>query len=101
MLEEIEYIVTQILPDNREKVMCFGHETFCCKEDMEKEAAWHEVTFEMVISSYGLKKEIPLCPEESILRCYTVTENWNIDYDEQDQDQMGRSVIGVTKWKKK
>lgn len=88
----MEIEVTKWLPNNGERVLCFGHKTYCCKEDMDKEPAWHEVTFSLSITSYGLKPTVPDDPEESILRCYTVGECWSCDD--------GYQVIGVTKWKK-
>ena len=33
-----EYLITQALPDNGKKVLCFGHHTHCCKEDMDKKS---------------------------------------------------------------
>ncbi len=93
MTEEEIYSVTQWLPKNEEMVLCFGHLTYCCIEDMEKDPAWHEVIFRLKVTSYKLKTEIPLDPEASILERYTVAESWDID-DE------GEQVIGVTKWKK-
>lgn len=95
LMDEIVYNVTQCLPDHGKRVMCFGHATFCCKEDMDEEAAWHEVTFTFDVGSYKLKKEIPLDPEESILQEYIIDEEWKIGPDFTDGQ-----VIGVSKWKK-
>lgn len=89
-MEEKEHSVLKWLPSDGERVMCFGHKTFCCQEDMEEEKAWHEVIFELVIHSYKLKEEIPQDPEESVLDSYEVGEFWGMDHEH---------VIGVTKWK--
>lgn len=94
-MEEIEYSVLQRLPDDRQRVKCFGHKTFCCKEDMDDEPAWHEVVFQFDISSYRLKKEMPEDVEESVIQEISVVESW--DLDEGDFDG---HVIGVTKWKR-
>lgn len=90
-----EYSVLQRLPDDREKCLCFGHKTFCCKEDMEKEPEWHRVVFRFLVSSYCLKKEFPKDIEESILERCEVVEEWECVGDEPKEH-----VIGVTKWKK-
>lgn len=95
MSDEREHSVLQRLPDDRQRVMCFGHKTFCCKEDMEDEPAWHEVIFRFVLSSYSLKKEMPQDIEESVLQEISIVETW--DLDEGDFDG---HVIGVTKWKR-
>lgn len=92
-----EYSVTERLPNNGQRVLCFGNKTFCCEEDMEKEKDWHEVTFKFNISSYRLKKEIPESPEETILDCYEVYEGWIVQEEEYGAEE---HVIGVTKWKK-
>lgn len=93
--EQKKYLVTQRLPNNNERVLCFGHKTYCCECDMEEEPAWHEVTFKFCVSSYKLKKQIPEDKEESILDEYTVCENWEIG-----SDFMDGQVIGVTEWMK-
>ena len=89
-----EWCITKVLPGDGKKVLCFGHKTYCCSEDMDDQPNWHEVIFKFQISSYGLKKEIPKDPEETILRCYEINEVWKIETDDQPQH-----VIGVTKWK--
>lgn len=88
------YDVNYILPDDGEKVLCYGHHTLCCKEDMEETPEWHEVTFSFHISQYILKKKIPDDPEESILESYKVTEQW--DCGPKWSDGL---VIGVTQWR--
>ncbi len=92
-----EYSVTERLPDNGQRVLCYGNKTFCCDCDMEKEKDWHEVKFIFNISSYRLKKEIPEDPMATILDTYEVYEGWLFD---EDNDGMQEHVIGVTKWKK-
>jgi hypothetical protein len=92
--EEREYSVTQILPCHGQKVKCWGHKTFCCKEDMDEEADWHEVTFQLEVCCYEVKQQIPLDPEETILANYQVHEYWEIEADHTEGQ-----VIGVTKWK--
>ena len=94
-MTEREYKVTELLPNNGKRVMAFGHRTFCCECDMEKNPDWHEVVFSFRISSYKLKKEIPSHPEDSILESYEMLEHWDFD-DEEPFDHL----IGVTKWKK-
>ena len=86
-----EWSTLKVLPDHGEKCLCFGHKTYCCKEDMEKDAAWHEVIFKFKISLYKLKDKFPDDVEESILEAYKIYEKWQID----DES----FVIGVTKWK--
>lgn len=90
----MEYSITKILPQNGQKVLCFGHKTCCCVEDMEEIADWHEVVFKMSVGEYGLKKIIPEDPEETILESYEVCEIWKVETDEQPEH-----IIGVTKWK--
>jgi len=90
MSEEKVYSILSCLPNPNQKVVCFGHSTFCCKEDMEPIPGWHKVTFELKVSEYSLKNEFPIDLEESILKNYVVKEVWNMS------DQ--RKVIGVTKW---
>jgi hypothetical protein len=92
----MEYNVTQWLPDNGEIVLCFGHRTYCCVEDMEIEPDWHEVIFSFDVSSYKIKKELPVDPEESILEFCETVEHWRIADDEEPREH----VIGVSKWKK-
>lgn len=91
--ERDAWSVTQILPENEQVVMAYGHETICCSEDMDKEADWHMVKFRLHVSSYKLKKEMPFDIEESILETYQVTEEWEGIDD-------GTHLIGVSKWKK-
>lgn len=83
------YSVIEKLPRNGQKCICYGHKTYCCKCDMET-ADWHEVTFEMNITSYRFKKQIPEDKEESVLESYTVSELWLCD------DEC--HVIAVTHW---
>ena len=90
-----EYAVTQILPSNGEVVMCFGHKTYCCVEDMDEKPEWHKVTFKFNISMYKLKKETPSDLEESILDRCEVRESWEIETNGQPAH-----LIGVTKWKR-
>jgi len=89
-----EYSVTQRLPDDGQRVLCFGYHTHFCKEDMDEEPDWHEVNFTFEIGSYKLKKEIPEDPEESILEYYQMYEHWKCGDDFSDG-----FVIGVRKWK--
>jgi len=89
-----EYSVLQSLPDHGVKCLCFGHKTYCCKDDMDKEPDWHEVTFSFGVSRYKLKENIPEDPEESILEFCHIVELWNIGPEFHDG-----KVIGVTKWK--
>ena len=94
MTDNKEWCVTKCLPDDGEKVLCFGHETYCCSEDMEDQPEWHEVTFRFMISMYKLKSQIPADPEETILEKYEIREVWEMGCDPGDGH-----VIGVTKWK--
>lgn len=94
-MNEIEYSVLNGLPNQDQIVMCYGHKTYCCSIDMDKEADWHKVKFHLHLSAYRLKNSIPEDPEESILAYYEVVENWECA-DEDDRSH----VIGVTKWKK-
>lgn len=96
-----EYSVTESLPSNGEKVSCFGHRTFCCSCDMEKEAAWHDVIFKLEFICYKLLKKIPEDPEASILEYSRIKEIWRIDEgcDHHDDDEPIDRVIGVSKWK--
>lgn len=82
------------LPDHEQKCLCFGHKTFCCKEDMDDEPNWHEVTFKFHIASYKLKHEFPEDLEASILEKCSIYELWEIG-----EDPHEGHVIGVTKWK--
>lgn len=75
--------------------MCFGHHTLCCSIDMDKEPAWHEVTFKFQPSSYKIKQTFPKDLEDSILEYCNATEHWNCGEEFEDG-----FVIGVTKWKK-
>jgi|SRR5580693_1879840 hypothetical protein len=95
MSEEREYSVLEWLPDDRQRVMCFGYKTFCCKEDMEDEPAWYEVIFRFIVSSYRLKKEMPEDVEESVMEEIKVVECWDLD-----ERAFDGHVIGVTKWKR-
>lgn len=88
------YMVNKCLPENGEKVLCYGYHTYCCKSDMDDEPNWHEVTFKINFSSYKLKKEIPKDPEETIFEYYNVLEEWSCGPEFTDGH-----VIGVTKWK--
>lgn len=93
----MEYSVLQRLPDNGQKVQCYGHSTYCCVEDMEELPDWHDVTFQFVFSSYKLKDRIPNDPEETILEFINHVEYWRIG----DKVEYGLEdhVIGVTKWR--
>ncbi len=91
----IEYSVTQCLPNDGQRCLAFGYKTFCCSEDKEDDSDWHDVTFEFVLSSYKLKKEIPKDLEESILEFCHYVENWHVNDDEEPSNHL----IGVTKWK--
>ena len=88
-----EYCVTHVLPPDGERVMAFGHKTFCCQEDMEEVPQWHDVTFMFVFSEMKIKKEIPKNPEESILEFCNFIECWQVNDDEETH------LVGVTKWK--
>ena len=96
MEKDKEYLVTQCLPDENQEVLCFGHYTDCCKEDMDKEPSWHRVIFKFEISEYKLKEKLPIDPEESLLEYYRVVENWEKCPSGTSEDG---HVIGVTKWK--
>ncbi len=91
-----EYSVLDRLPYPGKKVLCFGHATFCCEEDMD-EADWHEVIFLLIPISWNLKKEIPKDLEESIYDWLIVSETWQLPGDHEPGDN--NRVIGVTKWK--
>lgn len=91
----MEHSIVTCIPDDGQKVLCFGHKTCCCVEDMEEIPQWHEVIFKMNICEYKLKKEIPIDPEETILDCYSVREIWKVETDGQPE-----YIIGVTRWKK-
>lgn len=92
--EDGSYSVLKFLPYNGQKCLCFGHMTYCCKEDMDKEPEWHEVTFNFNISTYKLKENFPEDIEDSVLDYYDVHESWDIGSEFCDGH-----VIGVTKWK--
>ena len=87
-----EYSVLERLPSNGEKVLCFGHKTYCCIEDMEEKPDWHEVTFELCVSMYKLKKDLPADLEDSVIEKADLKDLWHCDEQEH--------VIGVTKWKR-
>lgn len=93
-MNEGSYGVLEKLPSNGQKCLCFGYKTYCCKEDMETERAWHEVTFRLEVSSYKLKSQIPLDVEESILEKHTVGEIWDMG-----PEFMDGHVLGVVAWK--
>lgn len=78
------------LPQNGQMVLCFGHKTMCCDEDMDLEPDWHLAKFEFSIS-YRVKNPLPenLC--ESLIEYAEVHDYWKIDE--------YFHVIGVTKWK--
>ena len=88
--------VTDKLPNNGQKCLCFGHKTYCCKEDMEDKPTWHEVIFKFHISSYMLKSNIPKDPEETILSGINIYEIWECADNEIDEPG---HIIGVTEWK--
>lgn len=90
-----EYSVLHALPNNWQRVMCFGHKTYCCCQDMDKEPDWHEVIFRFVVCEYKLKEAIPEDPEETILQYIKVVEGWDCG-----PEFLDGQVIGVTKWKK-
>jgi hypothetical protein len=69
------FSITEMLPDNGERVLCFGHLTFCCKEDMEEIPEWHEVTFSCKFDTSTIKWEVG------------------------DYDDMRPRIIYVTQWK--
>ena len=94
-MNEIEHSVLKWLPYKDQIVMCYGHKTYCCSEDMDEQADWHKVKFQLYVSAYKLKDSIPEDPEESILAYYKVVENWECA----DADDRSH-VIGVEKWKK-
>lgn len=96
MSNEEEYSVLVILPDDGQKCLCFGHKTFCCREDMEDSPRWHEVEFKFLISSYKIKKSFPEDIEESILEYAKVVEIWKC----LDPEETENHVIGVTVWRK-
>lgn len=89
------YKSIQILPDNGSKVLCFGHKTYCCKEDMDENPDWHKATFNFKITSYKLKPEFPEDIEESVLEYAEVSESWDIEEVDYGANE---HVIGVTKW---
>ena len=91
-----EYSVLQRLPDDGQVVMCFGHKIYCCKEDMDEDAQWHEVKFTMHVWDRKLKKIMPIDPEASVLESYTVKEHWEM-VDEANEHPF--HILGVTKWK--
>ncbi len=95
MSEDKIYSVLERLPDNGQKCLCFGHKTYCCKEDMEDEPAWHEANFSLEVTSYRLKKEMPEDVEDTVLDEYTVGESWDCG-----PEFLDGQVIGVTKWKR-
>lgn len=85
--------VTQRLPENEQIVMCFGHRTCCCAEDMCEIPDWHKVKFRFHIS-FRLKNNIPIDLEESILDHTEVYEIWHLI-----TDDIKEHIIGVTEWK--
>ena len=93
-MEQKEYSVLQRLPPNGERVMCYGHETYCCNLDMEEEKDWHEAVFELHISACKFKEAMPEDPEESVIDTCEAYELWQMDHEPMH-------VIGVTKWKYK
>src|SRR5271157_973092 len=94
---EQEYSVLTCLPADGERCLAYGHKTFCCKEDMEENADWHDVNFKFVLSSYKIKTYFPEDIEESILEFCEFVEMWYVNDDEKPKNHL----IGVTKWKKK
>lgn len=95
-MSEKEYSVLQTLPDDGMRCLCFGHKTYCCKKDMEKEPGWHEVVFKFDVYKYRLKDSLPEDPEHSVLKEYSVCERWNIP----SYEDCPEHVLGVTKWKR-
>ncbi len=94
--EEKVYMVLQRLPNNGQKVLCFGHRTTCCVEDMDEEPDWHEVKFSFRVLSYKLKDKMPQDLEGTVIENINVVERWNCGDGEPGDDH----IIGVTKWKK-
>lgn len=94
MTEKATYKVTTRLPENRQKVKCFGYLTHCCKKCMQKEMKVHTVIFKLDLEDIILKKQVPEDPEESILESYKVTESWQIC-----DGSLAAQVIGVTEWR--
>lgn len=84
-----EYCVLNRLPNDGQKCWAFGHKTFCCKEDMEEEPAWHEVTFKFVLSEYKIKENFPNDIEESVLQFCNFVERWIVDGDEPHEHVIG------------
>lgn len=95
MTEEKEYSITKSLPCHGQRVLCFGHKTHCCEEDMDSDPDWHKVIFKFEVSSYKLKNEISKDWNESIFEDYEVIDTW-----ECGEDCYDGHIIGVTKWKK-
>jgi hypothetical protein len=91
-----EYDITRFLPQDGAKVQCYGHATYCCEEDMEADPAWHDVIFNIVISSYTLKKELPKTSEDSIIENAKLQVVWNLI---DEKDEFYTHVIKVTKWR--
>lgn len=89
--------VMEWLPDDGEEVLAYGHLTYCCECDMDKEKKWHKCRFSFSISSYKLKKRV-VALEESQMEDVQVMEHWDLgpltDYG------VNEHLIGVTKWKK-
>ena len=96
----MEISVLDKLPNNNEIVWCFGNATYCCKLDMEESPTWYLVKFSFDISSYKIKKEIPLDSDESILEDYKIVESWKIISDSKDVEYPNERIINVIKWKK-
>lgn len=100
MKELREYQVTELLPDDNDIVWAFGHKTYCCSLDSEKEPDWYRVKFYFMVCSYRIKEHIPSDPEESILSSYTISEKWDILNEDDEHEFPDGRVIGVTKWRK-
>ena len=96
-MTEHEWIsVLKILPCDGERCICYGHKTYCCKEDMDDEPNEHEVIFKFNIG-YKCLQNLPDDPEDSLVEYATISETWDTNIT--DKYEPGH-VIGVTKWKK-
>ena len=91
-----EYDVVKRLPNDKQKVLCFGHRTYCCKEDMEKAAAWHVAIFSVIISSFKIRQRPETDIEASLICDAKLLDKWEI---EGEDEELRERVIGVTKWK--
>jgi hypothetical protein len=90
-----EVSVLKSLPNPGERVLAYGHHTYCCELDMDDEPDWHEVFFRFNIVFYRIKKAIPEDKGESILQEYELKEAWHTGTYHYDGH-----LRGVTKWKR-